>query len=217
MGIFRLLGFGTNWDRVNKNELRRSLYSTGIVVKNVIHLEDYDYNIEDFFDKNTDDIRKDWAYKVILSFGPDCPTNTEYNRFQEFGSTVDLLPSARKLRKNPALQDSWNIAYQWAKDYEQGKTEVMLATKERQNKNLEQELSVMRAKMRKYQEKVEMLEANRETVLLAKDQEIEKLKEKLEKQKLKFHRLKRKDSYKVFKKNLPELELEDTEAEFSDN
>lgn len=59
MGIFRLLGFGTNWDRVNRMELAKRLYDAGIVVKNMTHLEAYGYDVEKFFADNTDGIKKD--------------------------------------------------------------------------------------------------------------------------------------------------------------
>lgn len=195
-------------------ELARRLYDAGIVVKNMTHLEAYDYDMEKFFAENVDGIKKDWAYQVVLSFGSDCPTTNEYNKFDHFASTMGLLPSAKKLRKSPSLQKSWEIAYHWAYEYEQSKLETVIAVKEKKNSQLEQELRVMKAKIKQYEDKIAAFQSNKDHELLAKDQEIAKLKESISKHKLKINQLKRKYSYKAFKKNEPpELEREDFSRE----
>ncbi|MBE4704425.1 hypothetical protein [Spiroplasma platyhelix] len=214
MSIFTLLGFGTNWDRVDRMRLKESLWQAGIVVKEVTHLEYYDYDMEIFFTKCYWKIKKEWAYKVILAFGEECPTRTEYNKFTDFSSTMDLLPSARKLRKNPALQQSWDVAYAWAVQYNKHKTETILAEKEKKNVDLELELKTMKAKIARYKEQIEISELDKKNILAAKDRKIAKLKEILAKKNLKINQLKRKKSYQEFKKNqIEEIEFEASEEE----
>lgn len=195
-------------------ELAKRLYEAGIVVKNMTHLEAYNYDMEKFFAENVDGIKKDWAYQVVLSFGSDCPTTNEYNKFDHFASTMGLLPSERKLRKNPGLQESWDIAYHWAYEYEQSKLATVIAVKEKKNSQLEQDVRVMKAKIKQYEDKITGVQIAKNQELLAKDQEIAKLKESVSKHKLKINQLKRKYSYKAFKKKEgPELEQEDFSLE----
>lgn len=202
MSIFTLLGFGTNWDRVNKNKLIQSLYSVGIVVFNIVWLlkKDYDYDMEKFLKSNIDGIKREWAYKVIIAFGSDCPTKSEYPKFKEFVSVSHLIPSAKEVQKNPELQQNWDIAYQWALEYQRSKRTVILQTKQETNRDLENQLKQMEVKITTYERKLADLKAERKHSLLLKDQKISELNEYIAKKQWKYHKSERKKDYKEFKK-----------------
>lgn len=208
MNIFRVLGFGTNWNRVEKNILIQRMWEYGIIVRHMTCLELFDFDIERFFTENDQGITKEWAYKVVLAFGAECPTLREFPDFGLYYSVNTLLPSYRQWKKNPDIQTSWELAYKWAVEYEKNRLQTIIANKEKQNKALEKEIKTMKEQMIDYQDQIKAFEIKDQSHLVAKDHEIAKLKELAAKQKLKLNQIRRKQINKLFKKNHQNLALE---------
>lgn len=161
MSILKLLGFGTNQKRVNKMELKRQLMEVGLIVRSITDLRLYEYDMENYF---KDD---DWGpppvkekiYKIIKEFGPNVPTTTEYDAFNNFLATSDLLPTAKQVRKNPEYQKCWDIAYKWAKSYEyKNSNEAIIDAIKSTNENYINEANTAKKTIDANNKKIEELE-----------------------------------------------------------
>lgn len=152
MNVWNLLGFGTNWDRINKIQERERLEYIGTIIHSITCLNAYENGMEGI----VNEYGAKEVYKVIKTFGKEIPTRTKYDKFQDYVSTSDLVPSARQVRKNEYYQEKWTVAYNWAMTYEKTKIEIVIAEKEEWNikiKELEEKIKALENKIANSYEK----------------------------------------------------------------
>lgn len=154
MSILKLLGLGTNWNHVNKIQEKAYLERIARIVHSITCLMIYDYDMNKCIHDLSRQLHIDESsmseevYKVIKGFGTKIPTRTEYNKFDEFSSLSDYLPTARKVKKYLHYQEAWDIACQWAKEYDKQRSLTIINQKNERIKELELEVKQMEMMMK---------------------------------------------------------------------